>query len=527
MGKTPQDLTAPHFPSMKEFLAAEKDPTSALNEWLRHNTTVYIADKKYNIESQRGLGSTLVESLTEKWRSFWSKKTDTPASAPTSSTLPAAAMAPAETVSTPRGLVNPGSCCFMNSVLQAQALSWERAGVLNDLRQGLTVSPLCALLECMLPMGTPQADITHIATQLLNDEMPILADDLYLRIQEAIQCYQSMRVAFLTLCHRLNKADIATGSTIEAQTQFLQCYKRYGEMIGLNSVSEILNCTAGQPLDLARIAQQDAQEFLYTLQIMFGVHRRLSCTVQQATRLKLYEPKPVSASYPRGLRYLDTRLIRDPQHTATVSVPITGETLQGCLDNLGKEEMIPPGEAPSWPEERRQEHNIPHGIPTATSRAQRLLCQEPPEMLSLHMSLFSHTDRQGQPLPQMRYLRHEGRNLLQTLPRTVYMSLTQAQTESSFQVPYTVRSIVCHRGHSLSSGHYLTLRFEGDKIWVCNDTRVLEFHDYLAHKGLSPQMTLEEFCAHQKLAVYVINIERTRSEQPSTSTAPQPRPDQR
>ena len=75
-------------------------------------------------------------------------------------------------------------------------------------------------------------------------------------------------------------------------------------------------------------------------------------------------------------------------------------------------------------------------------------------------------------------------------------------------ISYQVTSIVCHRGGTLNSGHYMTLKFTDDDVIICDDDIVAYSADYARFQERDPYETWVELCEREQLTPYLINAIR-------------------
>ncbi len=145
--------------------------------------------------------------------------------------------------------------------------------------------------------------------------------------------------------------------------------------------------------------------------------------------------------------------------------------------------------------------------PTKTSGQLKLYTQSgaAPQSLTLQSKVYKY-----QGVNEAVYLKDEAMNLLQNTPLSVTLPLHDPERPNAPPVnhKYRVSSIVCHRGNSLKSGHYITLKFEGNDVIVCDDDIVLKLNDYLTYRGQPPCKDWREFCRREGLSGYLFGIEQ-------------------
>ncbi|CAM3508486.1 ubiquitin carboxyl-terminal hydrolase [Parendozoicomonas haliclonae] len=384
------------------------------------------------------------------------------------------------------GLYNYTNTCFMNSTLQVLADGWQASGVLDELRGGIPAA--------------------------VRNSLP----------REAIPAYEQFAQSFIALCDALNAPPGTKSTLIDAQANFFKAYKHYGDVTGDYRIMNILNAEIGDEVVYGRIAQQDPEEFYTTLTMALGVYENPRVSVRTHDRFKLYRQSPQPEGRPQ---LLDAVNRPDEYFSSRISLPLQGRTLQECIDGLSAEEVMDDDNTVAWDEGRLQYIGVKQDAGTYTSKSLSLSAANPPKQLTLGLKLYSNRDVEGRKMVvgktnagkdivQSRYLREEGVELLKTMPlgKPVYLPIQPPTdgTESLAhrQIPYKVRSVVCHRGAALTSGHYMSLMFKGNDVYVCDDDVVLKWQDYATHLGQPAYKSWEDFCSRERLAAYMVTVDR-------------------
>ncbi len=403
------------------------------------------------------------------------------------------------------GLFNYSNNCFMNSTLQAVADSWETSGILNGLRHEMPVYALYNMLDSLYGRGLTGAaretKIWNLVQRIRQNPQSLHDRDMPPRAAETFAAYERMRTSFLALCDGLNNRRGEATTLVHEQKAFFEAYREYGEMRGKVNVSYLLQNDPGQKVVFGRIPQQDPEEFFTTLVESMGIDLDPRYGIGSGDSLGLY----------RDGQLVDEK-IKPVHYTAPrIAIPLVGQTLQSAIEGFGEEEMLDRNNQMRWDPLRLQQLGIQQDARTTTSKKLALSAKQPPKQLALQMKLFSNYGIDGKALGgQSRYMKQEGQQLLKNLQLNVNvpMNIQQDGRTTSVNVPYQVKSVVCHRGDSLRSGHYMTLKFQGDQVIVCDDDIVADMQTYARFHGQQPYTSWQDFCEREKLTPYLISTVR-------------------
>ena len=202
-------------------------------------------------------------------------------------------------------------------------------------------------------------------------------------------------------------------------------------------------------------------------------------------------------------------------------------TLQKCLDAYISEEELSEDERFIWTPDELKQGGFPQfadlepdddkwrelrnqfqdtrqmGFQSADDHA--------PDHIVLNMKIFAHQGGRTQVK-----LNREGRELLKSCSKgvtiPVYPKLSPDQTIRKIQpekVKYRVSGVTCHAGGSATSGHYVAIKFDGDKTIICDDDVVLELKDYVSFHGLNSK-NLQELVDEKGWSGYMFSLEREK-----------------
>ena len=108
-------------------------------------------------------------------------------------------------------------------------------------------------------------------------------------------------------------------------------------------------------------------------------------------------------------------------------------------------------------------------------------------------------------------MRQEGQELLK-LDRWINVpimlkpdgtELESLSEDHQVTISYQVTSIVCHRGGTLNSGHYMPLKLTNGDVIICDDDIVAFSADYAAFQQRLPYQSWIELCEREQLILIV------------------------
>ena len=431
------------------------------------------------------------------------------------------------------GLYNYKNMCFMNSAIQAVTPLWEDSGVLDEVRAGIPVGVLFNMLDRLTPTPKkwefpgPKGSSQDARDEWMNAEGNRRKQRLMARARELaghrdistipdnppglmnfVRSYQKVSQSFVQLTNSLTGRAGNTAPPINAQKEFLQSLLDYAIEMNIGAVKEILlpekpgggyeEPVPGHKLILAQISQQDPQNFLSVLAEVFGVEHRRDCTMLDANRKQLVYKDEVK----------DTQVAIHHSRRPMVSIPAVGQqTLQGCINAYQKRGVV---HDYKWPPERM--HGT--GLTEAQYDESQVLGQDgfaavdgiPPKQMVIQARVYKLDDYGRQ-----EYLRQEGQALLQNFQRVVEVPFYPENGGEPEIVQYRIKAVVCHAGGSLTSGHYVTVKFRGegdDDVVFCDDDTVATSEDYAKFRGFHDAKNWRDVCDRKGLSGYVYVMEK-------------------
>ena len=409
------------------------------------------------------------------------------------------------------GLYNYNNNCFMNSTLQSMAHSFEACGMLDSMRERPSPHALYNMLDSIYNRrlsGQPrEREIWRLAERLYQNPESVHDQDMPQETARVYAAYQNLHESFLDLCDGLNGRTGEATTLVQQQKAFFKAYREYGEVRNKPHVGFLLHTNVGEEVIFGRIPQQDPEEFCTTLTEALGIDQDPRYAIGNSDHLTLN----------RGTQLLDKKTNPSQYSLSRIPVPLTGNTLQSSIDGYGQKETLDAENQIRWDPDRLRELGVAQDENTTVTKKIVMTAHQPPQQLTLQMKLFSNYDEHGRLLQEPRYMRQEGQELLKRLDRRidVPMMLQSDGTEleslsdgREVSVPYKVTSIVCHRGGTLNSGHYMTLKFTDDDVIFCDDDIVAYSADYARFQGRDPYETWEELCEREQLTPYLINTVR-------------------
>ena len=409
------------------------------------------------------------------------------------------------------GLYNYNNNCFMNSTLQSMAHSFEACGMLDSMRERPSPHALYNMLDSIYNRrlsGQPrEREIWRLVERLRENPESAHDQDMPRETARVYAAYQNLHESFLNLCDGLNGRTGEATTLVQQQKAFFKAYREYGEVRNKPHVGFLLHTNVGEEVIFGRIPQQDPEEFCTTLTEALGIDQDPRYAIGNSDHLTLN----------RGTQLLDKKTNPSRYSLSRIPVPLTGNTLQSSIDGYGQKETLDAENQIRWDPDRLRELGVVQDESTTTTKKIVMTAHQPPQQLTLQMKLFSNYDEHGRLLQEPRYMRQEGQELLKRLDRRidVPMMLQSDGTEleslsdgREVTIPYKVTSIVCHRGGTLNSGHYMTLKFTDDDVIICDDDIVAYSADYARFQGRDPYETWVELCEREQLTPYLINTVR-------------------
>lgn len=404
------------------------------------------------------------------------------------------------------GLFNYGNNCFMNSTLQAVADSWQECGILDGVRQDTSPYALFNMFDSIdqshaTGVGREQK-IRRLVRRVQQNPDAIYDADMPPKSVDAFKAYRDLRSSFLALCDGLNGRSGDASTLVREQKAFFEAYGKYSDIRNKRDVREILNSTPGEKVVFSRIPQQDPQEFFTTITEALGIDRDPEYGIGSNDRMTLLKDG----------RKIDVKTQPGHYTMPQVAIPLVGSTLQESVKGYNAEELLERDEQIRWDLERLQQLGVAQDERTTTTKEIIMSAKAPPRQLTMQMKLFSNYDDTGKFIHSARYMKEEGQQILRKINRLVKvpMVLQQTATQAAQEVvvPYEIKSIVCHRGSSLNSGHYVTLKFKDGQVIVCDDDIVADIETYAQYHGREPYIFWEDFCKREKLTPYLILTKR-------------------
>ena len=354
------------------------------------------------------------------------------------------------------GLYNWGNNCFMNASLQmiaAQMAAPELSDVVLDYQ----------------PIG-----LTEDQTML------------YLQLQQS----------FLNVCDAINDRSHRPVALVSLQRQFMQDYLRYSQATRRQSASFILADQQPDNLRPTLIPQQDPHEFLNDLADIFGLSRHSKCSVRLCDHKKM-----MYQGQERWRRTVDD----DQNALLPIAVNRQGpRTINQCVSAHLSEEKLDEFNQFEWSRADKARAKLTDRDQVDTIKQQVFVSagQQPPERLMLQMKIFEFEGGRANKLNE------EAATLMNYSGNRVRIPIARNPESEPENHEYQMTGIVCHRGSSSTSGHYVSLRFEGDQVIVCDDDVVLELNEYARFRGRPPYKNWKDFCAKEKLSGYLFSLKK-------------------
>ncbi|MCW7554754.1 ubiquitin carboxyl-terminal hydrolase [Endozoicomonas gorgoniicola] len=356
------------------------------------------------------------------------------------------------------GLYNWGNNCFMNASLQMIAIQMA-APELSD-----------------VVLDYQPAGLTEDQTML------------YLQLQQS----------FLNVCDAINDRESHPVALVNLQRQFMQDYLRYSQTTGRQSAPFILADQQPDNLRPALIPQQDPHEFLNDLTEIFGLNQHPRCSVH------LYDHKKMIYQGKERLR-------KTADEGGNAFLPISvnrqgSKTISRCVSAHLSPEKLDEFNQFKWDRADKAKVGLAGGDQVDTLKQQAFVSsgQQPPDRLMLQMKIFGFENGAANKLND------EAATLMAYSGRRVRIPIAPGPDSEPENQEYDMTGIVCHRGSSSTSGHYVSLRFEGDKVIVCDDDVVLELNEYARFRGRPPYKNWQDFCAKEKLTGYLFSLQKVK-----------------
>ena len=409
------------------------------------------------------------------------------------------------------GLYNYNNNCFMNSTLQSMAHSFEACGMLDSMREGPSPYALYNMLDSIYNRrlsGQPrEREIWRLVERLHENPESAHDQDMPQETARVYAAYRNLHDSFLDLCDGLNGRTGEATTLVQQQKAFFKAYREYGEVRNKPHVGFLLHTNVGEEVIFGRIPQQDPEEFCTTLTEALGIDQDPRYAIGNSDHFTLN----------RGTQLLDKKTNPSRYSLSRIPVPLTGNTLQSSIDGFGQKETLDAENLHRWDPDRLRELGVVQDENTTVTKRIVMTAHQPPQQLTLQMKLFSNYDEHGHRLQEPRYMRQEGQELLKRLGRRVNVPMmlqsdgTELESLSDgreVNVPYKVTSIVCHRGGTLNSGHYMTLKITDDDVIICDDDIVAYSANYARFQERDPYETWVELCEREQLTPYLINTVR-------------------
>ncbi|WP_354007935.1 ubiquitin carboxyl-terminal hydrolase [Endozoicomonas lisbonensis] len=357
------------------------------------------------------------------------------------------------------GLYNWGNNCFMNASLQMIAIHMA-APELSD-----------------VVLDYQPAGLTEEQTML------------YLQLQQS----------FLNVCDAINDRDSQPVALVSLQRQFMQDYLKYSQATGRQAASFILADQQPDSLRPALIPQQDPHEFLNDLADIFGLSHHPKCSVH------LYDHKKMMYQGKERLR----KTMDEGGH-AFLPISVNRQspkTISRCVSAHLSPEKLDEFNRFKWDRADKARVGLADGDQVDTLKQQAFVSsgQRPPDRLMLQMKIFGFENGAASKLND------EAATLMAHSDRRVRIPIASNPDGEPNNKEYDITGIVCHRGSSSTSGHYVSLRFEGDKVIVCDDDVVLELNEYARFRGRPLYKNWQDFCAKEKLTGYLFSLQKVKS----------------
>ena len=356
------------------------------------------------------------------------------------------------------GLHNWGNNCFMNASLQMIAIQMA-APELSD-----------------VVLDYQPAGLTEDQTML------------YLQLQQS----------FLNVCDAINDRESHPVALVNLQRQFMQDYLIYSQATGRQSASFILADQQPDNLRPALIPQQDPHEFLNDLTEIFGLNQHPRCSVH------LYDHKKMIY---QGKERLRKTVDEGGNAFLPISVNRQGsKTISRCVSAHLSPEKLDEFNQFKWDRADKARVGLAGGDQVDTLKQQAFVSSghQPPDRLMLQMKIFGFENGTASKLND------EAATLMAYSGRRVRIPIAPDPDSEPENQEYDMTGIVCHRGSSSTSGHYVSLRFEGDKVIVCDDDVVLELNEYARFRGRPAYKNWQDFCAKEKLTGYLFSLQKVK-----------------
>nr|WP_228550665.1 hypothetical protein [Endozoicomonas sp. OPT23] len=445
------------------------------------------------------------------------------------------------------GLLNWFNMCFMNSSLQQLAFSAGKSGALEDLERGVPLAAAKDIIQKQYPSCPTNADapascttvdqknewvsqqarvraasIERLAKLVVTDPARAIRDGLVdakgsYHVGQQLNNYFKLRNSFLNLCYALNDRRPAGSKTLtDYQRSFLRDYLEFGRTVKRAASVAVLGAKEGQPLLPATIQQQDPEEFTRDIMDVFGL------TERPDNCLLTVDHKEMLVN---GIAR-DSSDAAAPDPVAILPIPLEGNhnTIQGFVQQFTEPGILGEDNKFNWGE-RAKGLGAQGQITTRKQLLLRPLGERAPETLRIQLKLFDNQAQKPQidiPDPQKpgsMKKSDSGNEILKNLGKgdglIVKVPILPAEgnratlnTAEPIMQDYVIDSIVCHKGATSTSGHYITIRFENNSITVCDDDVVLGWQEYASFKGLPGYTSWEDFCEREGLSGYVFSMQK-------------------
>lgn len=317
---------------------------------------------------------------------------------------------------------------------------------------------------------------------------------------QQLELYQQFQHSFLSLCAAINDRQREPALLVNLQRRFMQNYLSYSQATGRKSAAFILDSANSNDIRPGNISQQDPHEFLNDLADIFGLNTHPDCSVE------VYEHKTMVHNEQEKL----TRTLATGDRLALLPISMRrqgAETVDRCVAEHLAPEQLNEFNRYQWSEADLTAAGLAKNAKPETVKKIQFTSAgaKPPGQLMLQMKIFEYQRGKANKLNE------EAKSLMANGSETVSLPIaTNASEEGVELVPYSIKGIVCHRGDSTTSGHYVGLRFENGKVIVCDDDVVLELNDYARFRKLEPFKNWQDFCVKEKFSGYLFSLEKKK-----------------